>query len=110
MLRYAEQWIQLFKHVIASPRRNRERPCSQLPTPLHRNPRKVKKHKQWLINSMTSAFAALVVHQALLSDYGISSLRHCLCSLIGKRSHILTGTYAVFVIQRARTTNNNGLE
>ena len=67
MLRYVEQWIQLSKYAMASQTRKRESPHSWLAPPVLRSPRKVKKCKQWSIDSVTAAVDAEVDQQALLT-------------------------------------------
>ena len=67
MLRYVEQWIQLSKRVMASRTRKTGRPRSQSAPPVLRSPRKVKKRKQWSIDSITAAVDAVVVQQTLLT-------------------------------------------
>ena len=87
-----EQWIQLSKRVMASWRRKRGRSHSRSAPPVLKIPRKIKKLKQWSIDSMTAAVLSAVVVQQfklfwLRYMYSSSSLRHYLRLTTGERSH-----------------------
>ena len=62
-------YVQLSKCVMASQTRKRGRSHSWSASPVLRSPSKIKKLKQWSINSMTAAVDAVLVQQALLTSF-----------------------------------------
>ena len=98
-------------------KRGRPRSCSATPVLRIRSPRKVKKRKQWSIDSKTAAVNAVVVQQALLTAVvqtwrilNACQQEHILVDVKTRLTRPLTGMYAMLVIQRLRTTNNSALD